>query len=495
MQRARFSAFLWMIAFLFPAAPALAAPRDFTSAPASFADTVDRLMPAVVNISTTQNIRGRAMPEFLFPDLGPDMPMDEFRQFFDQFKGLPQGEDNGDDGMVERKAYSLGSGFIIDQTGYIVTNNHVIADAEEITVKLHDETELQAEIIGRDLKTDLALLKVSTDKKLPHVQFGDSEKTRVGDWVIAIGNPFGLGGTVTAGIISARARDINAGPFDNFLQTDAAINSGNSGGPMFNLDGKVIGINTAIFSPSGGNIGIGFATPSSMAQPVIEQLKKHGKVRWAWLGVKIQTVTDEIAESLGLKQATGALVVEVTEKSPAAKAGLKAGDVILEFDGRNVPEMRGFPRIVAQTQVGKTVTITVWRDGRQVSLRSTLGESDESEMAGAEDPFPSATPATPEQTTELLGMELVAITDVTRRAHNLKKDDKGLLVRRITPDSPAWKRGVRQGDVLAGINDVDLTSVETLKTELAKAGKEGRKFALLRIAREGGTHFVTLPTD
>jgi len=470
----------------------------FQQAPASFADTVEKLMPAVVNISTTQNVSSRPQaPEFFFPDMGPDSPLEGFREFFERFRDLqpPGGSNGGGDGMVERKATSLGSGFIIDPSGYIVTNNHVIADADEVTVRLYDDTELQADIIGRDTKTDLALLKVDTNKKLPHVEFGDSEDSRIGDWVIAIGNPFGLGGTVTAGIISARARDINAGPFDNFLQTDAAINSGNSGGPMFNMDGKVIGINTAIFSPSGGNIGIGFATPSSMAKPVIAQLKATGRVRWGWLGVKIQSVSDEIAESLGLDNARGALVVEVTPDSPAGKSGLRSGDVILEFNDKPVKEMRGFPRMVAQTPVGETVKLVVWRDGKRMALRTTLGEYLESDVAESSEPLVPDTEENLREGERYLGMELLPITPATRQTYNLSDEAQGLLVRRINTDSPAAKRGVRRMDVLMRINEATLDSLKLLKDELAKAHKQGRKFALLRILRDGGTHFVTLPTS
>jgi serine protease Do len=473
----------------------------FQSAPTSFADTVDKLMPAVVNISTTQKVRGRAiMPEFFFPEMNPDNPLEGFREFFDRFKELQPhrgegGGEDGSDGTVERKAYSLGSGFVIDPSGYIVTNNHVIAEAEEITVRFSDETELQADIIGRDTKTDLALLKVETKKKLPYVRFGDSEKSRVGDWIIAIGNPFGLGGTVTAGIISARARDINAGPFDNFIQTDAAINSGNSGGPMFNMDGKVIGINTAIFSPSGGNVGIGFAMPSSMARPVIEQLKKTGRMRWGWLGVKIQTVSDDIAESLGLDQPRGALVVEITEGSPARASGLQPGDVILEFDGQKVKEMRGFPRLVAQTPVGKTVTLIVWRDGKRVGLRTTLGEFQESDVAESNEPLTSPSKRMPEKAETYLGMELLPVTPATRQTYDIDDSIQGLFVRRVDGDSTAAKRGVRRFDVLMRINEAKLSDVGALKLELEKAKKQGRKFALLRISRDGDTHFVTLPTE
>ncbi|HJS32758.1 MAG TPA: Do family serine endopeptidase, partial [Alphaproteobacteria bacterium] len=315
-----------------------------------FADLAERLLPAVVNISTTQTVRQdrnqqqgpqqgpqgerRRGPEV--PQFPPGSPFEEFfREFFDR-QGRPD--------APPRRTQSLGSGFVIDSTGYVVTNNHVIAEADEIKVILHDDTQLAAKVIGRDPKTDLAVLKVEPSKPLTAVKFGNSDQTRVGDWVVAIGNPFGLGGTVTAGIVSARARDINAGPYDDFIQTDASINRGNSGGPMFNLAGEIIGINTAIYSPSGGSVGIGFAIPANLAKPVIDQLRVSGKVRRGWLGVQIQSVTDEIAESLGLNKARGALVARVTENSPAAKGKIESGDVILKFDGKDVTEMRRLPR-------------------------------------------------------------------------------------------------------------------------------------------------------
>ena len=306
---------------------ATAMPSAFArGAPESFADLAEKTLPAVVNISTTQTIDSRAGPDR--PQFPPGSPFEEFfKDFFDR-----QNPNNG----APRKATSLGSGFVIDSSGIIVTNNHVIADADEILVRFHDETSLPAELIGRDEKTDVAVLRVKPEKALTALPIGDSSKARVGDWVIAIGNPFGLGGSVTSGIISARQRDINSGPYDAFIQTDAAINKGNSGGPLINLDGEVIGINTAIYSPSGGSVGIGFAVPTSIAKNVIEQLRDFGETRRGWLGVHIQNVTGEIAQSLDLKEAKGALVASVTEGGPAEKGGIRAGDIILEFDGKSV---------------------------------------------------------------------------------------------------------------------------------------------------------------
>ena len=339
------------------------------TAPESFADLADRLLPAVVNVSTTQVVEGSAGIEL--PQLPPGSP---FEEFFKEFM-----ERNQPKQQQRRRATSLGSGFFIDNAGHVVTNNHVIQDADEISVILHDDTRLEAKVIGRDAKTDIAVLKVEPHGKLAPVKFGDSDNIRVGDWVVAIGNPFGFGGTVTAGIISARGRDINAGPYDDFLQTDASINRGNSGGPMFNLDGEVIGINTAIFSPSGGSVGIGFAIPSNSARGVIQQLIEHGQVRRGWLGVRIQSVTEEIADALGLKEAAGALVAGVIPGGPAEKAKLKDGDVILEFDGKPIGQMRRLPRLVADTDVGKTVPIKVWRDGRALTMKVEVGALEEPE--------------------------------------------------------------------------------------------------------------------
>lgn len=456
--------------------------------PANLADMVERVFPAVVNISTTQTIKGRVLNVPEMPDMGPGSPFEQFREFFDQMQ--PRGRD------MERKATSLGSGFVIDQTGYIVTNNHVIADADQISAVFNDGTTLQAKIVGRDTKTDLALLKVDSLKPLAFVNLGDSDKVRVGDWIVAVGNPFGLGGTVTAGIISAKARDINAGPFDNFLQTDAAINSGNSGGPMFNLKGEVIGINTAIFSPSGGNVGIGFATPSDMAKSVVEQLKKTGKVRYAWLGVKIQNVTEEISQSLGLEKAYGALVAEVVAGGPADKAGIQAGDVIVEFDGQEVNQMRSVPRLVAHSAIGKEVKITIWRAGSKKTVKTTLTESKEQEQASYDAEVPDDEPqgkATASQ--KIMGMELSVITKELRAARNISSDVKGLLVLKVDRKSAAFERGIRPDDVIGKINEQDVTSVDGLKNRMEELRKQNRNFALLRVWRAGDSHFVTLPTS
>jgi serine protease Do len=340
------------------AVPLLAAPAQ-ARGPDNIADVAEKVINAVVNISTSQSVENKnsAAP----PSLPPGSPFEEFfDEFFKNRRGQ-QGDNNQNRPNTPRRVNSLGSGFIIDPSGIVVTNNHVIADADEVTVILNDGSRLKAEILGRDTKVDLALLRVKPEKPLTSVQFGDSERLRLGEWVVAIGNPFSLGGTVTAGIVSARNRDINSGPYDNYIQTDAAINRGNSGGPLFNLEGEVIGINTAIISPSGGSIGIGFAVPSKTAVAVIDQLRQFGETRRGWLGVRIQQVTDDIADSLNIKPARGALVAGIDEKGPAKPAGIEAGDVIIKFDGKDIKEMKDLPRIVADTPVGKDVDVTIVR--------------------------------------------------------------------------------------------------------------------------------------
>ncbi len=467
-------------------------PVTASAAPESFADLAEKLAPAVVNISTAQKVKGMqgmlGMPPGM--QLPPGEEFEPFREFFERFgKGMPDGG-----GGLEQEVYSLGSGFIIDPSGYVVTNNHVIAEAEEITVRLSDDTKLEAKIIGRDPKTDLALLKVESKKSLPYVSFGDSDSARVGDWVMAIGNPFGLGGTVTTGIISARARHLNSGPFDDFLQTDAAINRGNSGGPMFNMNGEVIGINSAIFSPTGGSVGIGFAVPSTLAKGVIAQLREHGRTFRGWLGVKIQTVTDEMADSLGMKKTEGALVMDVTKGSPADKAGIKSGDVILSFDGKDINEMRQLPRIVAETKIGKEVEVKVLRGSDTQSFRVTLGELKEEEAkadeAGGKD---RGTPSSKGE--KLLDMSLIPLTPALREQYRIADGITGLLVEEVTPGGEAMKRGLQTGDVITRVNDREVSSVKALRDALTSAKSAGRKFALVRVQRGEELQFITLPVD
>ncbi|MEX2649716.1 MAG: DegQ family serine endoprotease [Alphaproteobacteria bacterium] len=453
-------------------------------APDSFADLAERLMPAVVNIATSQLVeQPQAMPEMPeFPEGSP------FKEFFEEFFNQ-QRRQNGDE--PARRATSLGSGFIIDGAGFVVTNNHVIAEADEITVVLHDGTELAAEVVGRDDKTDLALLKVKADRELPHVGFGDSSKVRVGDWVLAVGNPFGFGNTVTAGIISAQSRDINAGPYDDFLQTDAPINRGNSGGPLFNLDGEVIGINTAIFSPSGGSIGIGFATPSSLAAHVIGQLREFGKTRRGWLGVRIQSVDSDIAEGFGLSEPIGALVASVTQGGPAAEAGIEAGDVIVGFDGKPIETMRMLPRVVAETEVGKVVKVEIVRAGERKTFDIVLGElPEDDQLAALESEGEAAPDVGPE--VAALGMTLGTLTPEAREQFGVGADVAGALVTKVDPAGTAAEAGIAPGDVLIEVAQQEVASPADV-TRLVEAAKaaDAKKIVVL-LDRQGDRRFVAL---
>jgi serine protease Do len=457
------------------------APAVARATPDSFADVIEDILPAVVDIVTTQKVAGRQQeaPNFEF---APGSP---FRDFFEEFnrrrrEGTP------------RQTTSLGSGFIIDPDGLVVTNNHVVEGAESITVRLNNGARYDATIVGRDEKTDLALLKVESKSPLPSVTWGDSDVVRVGDWAIAIGNPMGLGGTVTVGIISARQRDINSGPYDDYFQTDAAINRGNSGGPLFNVDGKVIGINTAIFSQSGGSIGIGFAVSSSLAQNVIGQLRKFGSTRRGWLGVQIQAVTEEIADSLGLKKATGALVGGVLKDSPAAAAGIKTGDIILLFDNKPVADQSRLPRMVAETDVGKNVVVKVWRDGREVGLSVNLGELEKVDQAsltslrGGDD-----APDTRESIDEL-GMSMAGLTSELAEKFQLDGDTEGVVITEVEDDSDAARKGLRPGDVIVEINQTKVTSPTEIEVKVQEALKLGRRSVLLQVQRGGDLNFVAL---
>jgi len=475
---ARFIAVLMLVAFALTTNPVSAR----TGPGEGFADLAAKLLPSVVNISTTQVIEGRSGPQM--PQLPPGSPFEEFfKEFFDR---------NQAPGGRPHKATSLGSGFFYGNDGYVVTNNHVIKDADEITVILQDDTRLKAELIGRDAKSDLAVLKVKTDRKITGVGFGKSDKSRVGDWVVAIGNPFGLGGTVTAGIISARGRDINAGPYDDFIQTDASINRGNSGGPMFNLDGQVIGINTAIYSPSGGSVGIGFAIPSKAAAPVVRQLIDSGEVKRGWLGVHIQQVTTEIADSLGLDKTQGALVADVIKEGPAAAAKIEAGDVILRFDGKPVHEMRSLPKIVADTVVGKPVEVVVWRSGARKTLKVTVGILDDAAEISAR------TPKTKEGLTrdlKGLGMTLMALTDGSREHYKLSKEAKGVLISKVNPDGVAAEKGIRPGDLIVEVSQTEVSSPTQVVNKVKEAKKENRKTVLFLIEGQNGLRFIALRID
>ena len=456
--------------------------------PQTFADVVERITPAVVNISTTKAVQGGGpgTPDFPFPQPPPGSPFEDFfREFFDR--------DRSPEDMPRRTA-SLGSGFVVDPAGYVVTNNHVIAEAEEISIVFGDDTTYEAELIGRDSKTDLALLKIIGDPPsggFPAVTFADSDTVRVGDWVIAIGNPFGLGSSVTAGIVSARSRDIRAGPYDDFLQVDAPINRGNSGGPSFNLNGEVIGINTAIFSPSGGNVGIGFAIPSNLAVPVIESLKTDGRVKRGWLGVRIQTVTEEIAESLGLEEDLGALVASVTPEGPAEAAQIEPGDVILEFDRKPIDRMRGLPRIVAETPIGKEVEVVVWRRGERTTFGVTLGELPEEEELAALTEEGADVPPTSAQI-DALGVTVATITDELRTRFSLPEGSQGVVIVDVLEGSAAERESLRPGDVIVEVAQEEVNSPPEVAAKVGQAQQDAKKSVLLLIDRSGDLRFVAL---
>ncbi|MFY9287829.1 MAG: DegQ family serine endoprotease, partial [Alphaproteobacteria bacterium] len=472
-----------LVLTLLPFSPAFA-----RSGPTGFADLAEKLLPAVVNISTSQTI---APKEELMMDLPPDLqlpPGSPFEQFFKDFMDKQKSGAN-----KKRKATALGSGFVIDSNGYIVTNNHVIEGADEITVILQDDTNLSATVVGTDKKTDLALLKVSPKKPLAALGWGDSEKVRVGDWIIAIGDPYGLGGTVTAGIISARARDINSGPYDEYLQTDASINRGNSGGPMINMDGEVIGINTAIFSPSGGSIGIGFAIPSSLAKNIIQQIKEHGHIRRGWLGVHIQSVTQDIADSLGLDRPRGALISSVAADGPAAKAGIQPGDIILTFDGKDVSEMRRLPLMVAQTDAEKTVNATVFRKGEKIDVKIKVGESKgkEDEEDDAKNKKEEAPPTPNAEKIEDLNINVAALTDGLRSRFEIKKDVKGLIITNLSSDGLAADHGLQVGDTIVEAGQHEMKVAKDLIDRVKQAKKDNKPLLLL-INRKDDLRFVAI---
>ncbi|GIX15666.1 MAG: serine protease [Paracoccaceae bacterium] len=450
-------------------------------APQSFADLAERLMPAVVNITTTQVVR-RA--ERMRPIVPEGSPFEEFfRDFRDRQRQRPE------------RANALGAGFIISDDGYIVTNNHVIDKADEITVELFSGRTLKAEVVGRDPKTDIALLKVDSSEKLPFVSFGDSDKARVGDWVMAIGNPLGQGFSVSVGIVSARNRALQ-GSYDDYIQTDAAINRGNSGGPLFNLDGEVIGVNTAILSPNGGSIGIGFSMASNVVAKVVEQLREYGETRRGWLGVRIQPVDPAMAEALGLERAMGALVASVTEGGPAEKAGLQSGDVILTFDGREVSEMRDLPRMVADTPVGKKVDVGIFRDGRRMTVSVTLGRLEDAEPAMLRDEGDDNRniPA-PQRSAEVLGMRLAPLTEETRRELGIGDDQRGVVVEDVDPASEAFEKGIRPGDVVLEVGQEPVRRPRDVSLRIDDAREAGRKSVLFLVQGQGGPRFVALRID
>ncbi|GAB4386636.1 MAG: DegQ family serine endoprotease [Albidovulum sp.] len=447
-------------------------------APDSFADLAERVSPAVVNITTTTTIEAPTEPGPLVPRGSP------FEDFFRDF-GFPNGPQN----RGPRRSNALGSGFVISEDGYIVTNNHVIEGADEISIEFFSGKRLDAKLIGTDPKTDIALLKVESDEPLPYVSFGNSDLARVGDWVLAVGNPLGQGFSVSAGIVSARNRELS-GTYDDFIQTDAAINRGNSGGPLFNMDGQVIGVNTAILSPNGGSIGIGFSMASNVVSKVVEQLKEFGQTRRGWLGVRIQDVTPDVAEAMGLERAAGALVTDVPD-GPAKDAGVMAGDVITAFDGVEVRDTRDLVRRVADAEVGKPATLVVLRDGKSQTLTVTLGRREEAEATEAP---AAANPAVPSKK-ELLGMTLQVVTDDQRAELGLPPGTEGLVVVDLDETSEAYEKGLRPGDVVTEAGQQKVASIADLQARVDEAREAGRKSILLLIRRAGEPRFVALSVE
>ena len=479
-----------------PATQAPAAGQTQLQELPSVADLADRLLPAVVEITIQSSADGSgdspdAQPQQDAPDApgttpdtppGSDNPQDPnnpFKDFFDQF--LKRGDGGA---QPKQKMTSMGSGFVVDASGIIVTNNHVVEGADSIEVHFHDDTILKAELVGRDPKTDIAVIRVKPKKPLPTVGFGDSDKLRVGEWVMAIGNPFGLGGSVSLGIVSARNRDINAGPYDDFIQTDAAINKGNSGGPLFDLKGEVMGVNTAIFSPSGGSVGIGFSVPSNTAKNVVSQLVQFGETRRGWLGVKIQAVTDEIAESLALDNTHGALVADVTAAGPAEKAGILSGDIIIEFNGRPVNTMRDLPKFVAETPIGDKVPLKVLRKGKEVDLTAEVGRlADDQKVADAASKTPPVKPAPAVVT--VLGMTITSITDEMRTKYGIDKDLKGAVITEVAQDGAAADKRLEPGDVITEAGEQEVQGASDISARVEEAKKAGKNSILLLIAKGG----------
>jgi serine protease Do len=459
-----------------PTAPPVSVPAAATPAPDGFADLIAAVKPAVVNISVKAAVTRARMDGPGALPFGPGSPFEDFFRRFGQ--PLPHGVPTPD---TPRTVQGSGSGFVVSADGYVVTNAHVVDGAEEVSVTFDDGSSHPAEVRGVDEKTDLAVLKIDSDEALPWVEFGDSDAARVGDWVIAIGNPFGLGGTATTGIVSARGRDIQAGPFDDFLQIDAPINRGNSGGPLFDTAGKVIGINTAIYSPNGGSVGIGFAIPSSLAEGIVDQLKTEGQVERGWLGISIQGISDDIAAGLGLEDPRGALVADVVSGSPADEAGLRSGDVITGFGGTEVSTVKDLTRLAANATPGSEVLVEVWRDGDTVELEVKLGSSLEESPAVAREPAHGK-----------LGLSLAPLTDAERQRLGLAEDVQGAVVASVVPGSPAARKGLRPGDVIAMVGHEPVASPDDVVREVARAREAERDTVLLKIVRGEQSRYVAL---
>jgi len=447
--------------------------------PESLAPLAEKVSPAVVNITTTTLVEGRTGPQGIVPEGSP------FEDFFKEFQDRNRDQDR------PRRSSALGSGFVISEDGYVVTNNHVIDGADEIRIEFFDGEELEAEVVGTDPNTDIALLKVKADKPLAFVPFGDSDTARVGDWVMAMGNPLGQGFSVSAGIVSARNRALS-GTYDDYIQTDAAINRGNSGGPLFNMDGEVIGVNTAILSPNGGSIGIGFSMASNVVGKVVDQLREFGETRRGWLGVRIQDVTDDVAEAMGLAEARGALVTDVPD-GPAKEAGMLSGDVILSFDGKDVQDTRGLVRQVGNTAVGKTVRVKVFREGGTKTVLVTLGRREEAERAVPAAMDGDKAPAPREQ--ELLGLTLTAPTDEMRQELGIPEGTDGLVVVNVDESTEAFEKGLRAGDLITEAGQQKVGSIADLEARIDEAKEAGRKSLLLLIRRAGEPRFVALNVE
>ncbi|MEM1077642.1 MAG: Do family serine endopeptidase [Pseudomonadota bacterium] len=445
--------------------------------PGSFADLAERVSPSVVNITTSTNVATPGGPQPIVPEGSP--LEDFFRDFMDRQ------QEEGRPAPRQRRSNALGSGFVISEDGFIVTNNHVIEQADEILIEFFSGEELEATVIGTDPNTDIALLKVESDAPLPFVSFGDSDAARVGDWVMAVGNPLGQGFSVSAGIVSARNRALS-GTYDDYIQTDAAINRGNSGGPLFNMDGDVIGVNTAILSPNGGSIGIGFSMASGVVTNVVDQLKEFGETRRGWLGVRIQDVTDDVAEALGLETAAGALVTDVPD-GPSLDAGMEAGDVILTFDGRDVEDTRELVQIVGNTAVGKAVRVVVFRSGATQTLLVTLGRREEAERA-----VPVSAPADEPIEKEIMGLTVTELNDELREQLGITNGLAGLVVSDIDETSEAYEKGLRAGDVITEAGQEKIASADELEERIAAAKEAGRNSLLLLVRRDNEPRFVAL---
>ncbi|OAN79877.1 serine protease [Sulfitobacter sp. EhC04] len=469
---------LSLLAFVLMVAQAIAV----LAKPESLAPLAEQISPSVVNITTSTVVEGRTGPQGIVPEGSP------FEDFFREFRD----RNNGGDGERPRRSSALGSGFVISEDGYVVTNNHVIDGADEITIEFFSGKELIAKVIGTDPNTDIALLKVEADSPLPYVTFGDSNKARVGDWVIAMGNPLGQGFSVSAGIVSARNRALS-GTYDDYIQTDAAINRGNSGGPLFNMDGQVIGVNTAILSPNGGSIGIGFSMASNVVTRVVDQLKEFGETRRGWLGVRIQDVTSDIAEGLGLASATGALITDVPD-GPAKEAGLLTGDVIMSFDGVEVADTRALVRQVGNSPVGASVRVTVMREGKSQTVKVVLGrreDADSEEPAMSPEDAPQDAPAQ----TSMLGLTLTPLTDEIREELGAEAGTVGLAVTEVDETSEAFEKGLRVGDIITEAGQQKVTSIADLEARIEAAKDAGRKSLLLLVRRAGDPRFVALTLE